>query len=209
MTTLRLRQAGPGDAERIAALHADSWRRHYRGAYSDAYLDGDVLTERRTTWASRLAEPGRSLTLVAERAAPGESELAETGGAPLSGFVHVVFDEDERWGSLIDNLHVTYARKRSGIGRALMVGAAEAVAERADSKALYLWVLEQNVSAQSFYSALGGTRAERVPSAAPGGDTSRLNGTPYKFRVIWRQVSSLLEAAERGQSRRRSPLPRG
>ena len=23
-------------------LHADSWRRHYRGAFSDAFLDGDV-----------------------------------------------------------------------------------------------------------------------------------------------------------------------
>ena len=206
MTTLRLRQAGPGDAERIAGLHADSWRRHYRGAYSDAYLDGDVLTERRTTWASRLAEPGHSLTVVAEQVRAGESGVTDTGGAPLAGFVHIVFDEDERWGSLIDNLHVTYARKRSGVGRALMIRAAEAAAERANSKALYLWVLEQNVSAQSFYSALGGTRAERVPSAAPGGDTSRLNGTPYKFRIAWQEVASRLEAAETGRSR--SPLPR-
>jgi hypothetical protein len=28
-------------------LHADSWRRHYRGAYADAFLDGDVLADRR------------------------------------------------------------------------------------------------------------------------------------------------------------------
>jgi len=30
---LQLRLASPSDAEAIAALHADSWRRHYRGAY--------------------------------------------------------------------------------------------------------------------------------------------------------------------------------
>jgi hypothetical protein len=27
---------------------------------------------------------------------------------PTAGFVHVVFDEDDRWGSLIDNLHVAH-----------------------------------------------------------------------------------------------------
>ena len=31
------------DIEAIAALHTDSWRRHYRGAYSDAFLDGDII----------------------------------------------------------------------------------------------------------------------------------------------------------------------
>jgi GNAT superfamily N-acetyltransferase len=39
---LRFRAAGPGDANAIAGLHADSWQRHYRGAFSDAFLDNDV-----------------------------------------------------------------------------------------------------------------------------------------------------------------------
>ena len=39
---LRFRAAGPGDANAIAGLHADSWQRHYRGAFSDAFLDHDV-----------------------------------------------------------------------------------------------------------------------------------------------------------------------
>jgi hypothetical protein len=33
---LQFREAGPGDAGAIAGLHADSWRRHYRGAFSDS-----------------------------------------------------------------------------------------------------------------------------------------------------------------------------
>jgi hypothetical protein len=36
---LRFRAAGPGDGPAVAGLHADSWRRHYRGAFSDAFLD--------------------------------------------------------------------------------------------------------------------------------------------------------------------------
>ncbi len=35
---LRFRLASPADAKAVADLHADSWRRHYRGAYSDAFL---------------------------------------------------------------------------------------------------------------------------------------------------------------------------
>jgi hypothetical protein len=38
--TVRIRVADSSDAPAIAALHAESWRRHYRGAYSDAFLDG-------------------------------------------------------------------------------------------------------------------------------------------------------------------------
>jgi hypothetical protein len=34
LAALRLRRADPSDAERIASLHTDSWRRHYRGTYS-------------------------------------------------------------------------------------------------------------------------------------------------------------------------------
>ena len=35
---LRFRAAAPGDAKAIAGLHADSWQRHYRGAFSDLHV---------------------------------------------------------------------------------------------------------------------------------------------------------------------------
>jgi hypothetical protein len=82
MTSLRFRAAGPDDAEKVGMLHADSWRRHYRGAYADSFLDGDVVADRWTVWSSRLADPADSMTVVAED---------DTG---LVGFVHVVFDAD-------------------------------------------------------------------------------------------------------------------
>lgn len=180
MEPLRLRTAGPDDAEAIALLHADSWRRHYRGAYSDTFLDGDVAADRRTVWSQRLAD----------RRARGATVLAEHGG-DLVGFVHVVFDADEKWGSLIDNLHVVNDRRRSGIGAALITRAAEAVTGDADGDAVHLWVLEQNTQAQGFYRAFGGVCVERVPVPPPGGVPERLNGNPNKLRFAWADATLL------------------
>jgi GNAT superfamily N-acetyltransferase len=173
--------ASHADADRIAALHADSWRRHYRGAYADAYLDGDLLTERRAVWSSRLAAPDGTRTLVAER-----------DGA-LAGFVHVVFDADPRWGSLVDNLHVAHSDQRAGIGGQLMGHAARAVLAEAGSPALYLWVLQQNARARAFYQASGGTPVETGVAAAPGGDPALLNGTPGKVRMCWPDATVLVD----------------
>jgi GNAT superfamily N-acetyltransferase len=179
MTAPRLRTAGPDDAEQVARLHADSWRRHYRGAYTDSYLDGDVVSDRYAVWSARLAAPDNAMTVVAED---------ETG---LVGFGHVAFDEDDQWGSLLDNLHVTRDRQRSGIGAALLTWIARAVTEQATNRSMYLWVLEQNTAAQSFYAAFGGTYVEKAPVSPPGGVPSRLNGAPNKLRVTWSDASSL------------------
>lgn len=122
------RAATAADADAVAGLHADSWRRFYRGAYTDAFLDGDVLADRRAAWSDRLARPGPEAVTI----------LAEAGGGP-AGFVHLVIDDDARWGSL-NNLHVTHGRHRQGIGPALLRRAAESAAERGSTPAMYLWV---------------------------------------------------------------------
>jgi ribosomal protein S18 acetylase RimI-like enzyme len=181
---LRLRAAGPADAEQVALLHADSWRRFYRGAYADSFLDGDVVADRRDVWSSRLAVPGSSATILAED---------DTG---LVGFVHIVLDEDPRWGSLVDNLHVTRNRQRSGIGRALLARAAHTVAQRASDPSMYLWVLEQNTAAQRFYRACGGTYVERRPVSPPGGVPSRLAGSPNMLRYAWPDATALARASD-------------
>ena len=178
--------AAPGDAPRIAALHADSWRRHYRGAYADAYLDGDLLLERRKVWSARLASPAGTATILAE------------GDGDLAGFVHVVFDADPRWGSLIDNLHVHHRRHRTGVGTQLMAYAARAVLANAASPAFFLWVLQQNTRAQSFYLACGGTRVEAGIAAAPCGDPTLLVGAPGKFRMSWPEATRFVDLTSNG-----------
>ena len=181
----RLRVAGPADAENIALLHADSWRRHYRGALSDAFLDGDLLTDRLSVWSTRLAAPRDAATILAE------------DDAGLAGFVHVEFDGDARWGSLVDNLHVAHDRKGTGLGKTLLTRGAEAAAEQAKSPGFYLWVLEQNVAAQGFYQAMGGAFVEKTTALPPGEASSRYNGNPGTIRVAWPDASALSVRPER------------
>jgi ribosomal protein S18 acetylase RimI-like enzyme len=175
-----LRLATAADAEAIATLHADSWRRFYRGAYADSFLDGDVEADRKAVWSQRLAVPqSNAVTIVAEN---------DVG---FAGFVHVILDHDERWGSLIDNLHVSHTGQRSGIGSALITSAGRSVVEHGSTAATYLWVLEQNASAQAFYTAHGGRPVERGPVAFPGGVPGRLNGRPMSLRFVWPDARDL------------------
>jgi ribosomal protein S18 acetylase RimI-like enzyme len=176
MSPVRYRQATSNDVAAIAALHADSWRRNYRGAYLDSYLDGDVVTERVATWTERLSTgAGHRVTLV-----------AELDGA-LAGFAHTMFDEDPRWGSLLDNLHVSHALKGQRIGSHLMAETASAVLRERPGTGLYLWVLEQNEAAQAFYEARRGQRADRrLAGPFPGG------GRAYTIRYAWPDPSILI-----------------
>ena len=180
-TGLRLRAAGPGDAHAIAGLHADSWQRHYRGAYSDDFLDNDVAGYLLPVWTERLAIPNPQARTI----------LAERNGAVV-GLAHTLLDEDAAWGAFIDNLHVAYGLKRQGIGTRLLALTARAVLDWSPSSGLYLWVLEQNSDARAFYAARGGACVERDEVPPPGGDATRLNGKPMGLRYAWRDPSILL-----------------
>src|SRR2546429_2531927 len=103
MSPVSFRAATTVDADRVAALHAESWRRHYRGAYADAFLDGDVLADRRASWSRRLASPGPGrVTILAQSGG---------GGSRLAGLVPGGLGDDARRGALVDNLHVAPARQ--------------------------------------------------------------------------------------------------
>ena len=165
----------------VAALHADSWRRHYRGAYSDAFLDGDVAVDRLAVWTDRLGRRDSGSCTI----------LAEDDGR-LIGFAHTVFDESPRWGALLDNIHVAHSHQRRGVGSGLLARTAEVIAGRREQTGLYLWVLEQNVGGQAFYEARGARRVERAQVATPGGVAGRLNGSPHKLRYAWDDPSPLI-----------------
>lgn len=177
---IRLRPATAADAPAIAALHADSWRRNYRGAYSDAFLDGDLDTDRLKVWGERLQD----------RTAATATFAAEAPGCTLAGFAHVAFGAHPLWGALLDNLHVARDLKRSGIGTRLM--SEVAVASLVHDDKLHLYVLEQNTSAQAFYQARGGRFVEASFVSAPGGVASRLNGTPKRHLYVWDDPALLL-----------------
>ena len=178
---LRFRAAGPGDAHAITALHAGSWQRHYRGAFSDAFLDHDIAGYLLPLWTERLARPDPRARTI----------LAEIDGA-VAGLAHTLLGEHPAWGAFLDNLHVADGLKRQGIGTRLLALTGQEVADRSPRSGLYLWVLEQNIDARAFYAARGGACVERAEVPPPGGDPARLNGKPTGLRYAWRDLAQLL-----------------
>lgn len=167
------RRAGPADSAAIALLHADSWRRHYRGAYPDEFLDQHAVADRLEVWRKRLAAPaaaGRQVTIVAE------------DEGRIFGFVHLMLDLDDEWGTLVDNLHVGWQRQREGIGSQLLRNAARVVLESATSNAVHLWVVDGNDGAIAFYQAHRGEVVDQRTVPAPGG------GEVTERRVVWPQA---------------------
>jgi GNAT superfamily N-acetyltransferase len=187
---LRFRAAGPGDAPAVAALHADSWQRHYRGAYADSFLDDEVPGFLLSLWTERLAEPDpRHRTILAELDGDGK----QAAGGALVGLAHTILDNNPTWGALLDNLHVRYGQKRQGVGTRLLSLTARAVLADRPGSGLYLWVLEQNANARAFYDARGGTCVESREVMPPGGNPARLNGRPRGLRYTWPDPARLLD----------------
>lgn len=169
------RSGRPDDAPAIAALHADSWRRHFRGCFTDAFLDGDPLGDRLPVWTRRLSVPGPRRTIVAEQ------------DGRLAGFVHFVADSDPRWGAEIDEIHIAYDRQRGGLGRDLLTRAATAIGA---GSPLYLWAFAANQDAQDFYRAMGAEIVETTHfDGAPAGV---LQGTPQVLRMAWPDTATLI-----------------
>jgi GNAT superfamily N-acetyltransferase len=187
---LRFRTAEQGDAQAIAALHTDSWQRHYRIAYSDAFLDDEAPGFLLDLWTRRLAAPDpRNRTILAELQRASGDQAG--GGRALVGLAHTVLDDHPTWGALLDNLHVGYDLKRQGVGTRLLSLTAQAVLAEKPESGLYLWVLERNASARAFYDARGGTCVESREVLPPGGDPARLNGKPKGLRYTWPDPAKL------------------
>ena len=158
MSDLDLRVAGPGDADRVAALHAASWRSAYRGLLADAYLDGDIAAERRAVWRDRLATAGA-----------GEETILASSGDVVLGFCCFRIDADPLWGTLVDNLHADPAHRGLGVGRRLLSEAAGRAGAMAPGRPVHLFCLAGNGAARGFYERLGGEVVERRDDAEPDG----------------------------------------
>lgn len=171
---VKLRVATIEDAEGVARLHADSWRRTYRGMMRDEFLDGDLVQERLSAWRERLQSPAPNQLIV----------VAEASGV-IQGFICVFGDDDARWGSLIDNLHVRQEVQTKGIGRQLMREAAAWVTLNYPRCGLYLWVMQANDNAQRFYERLGGSNE--------GGEVreNAERGAAHVFRYAWPDAGAL------------------
>jgi len=172
---MRIREANENDAEAIARLHAASWRIAYRGALSDAYLDGSMEAERIEVWRERFAMPAENQYVA----------VAESQGQ-IVGFVCAYGGHDAQWGTFLDNLHVAPELKRQGVGTQLMGRLASWSARAYPGQGVYLWVLQSNAAARRFYHHMGGKDVGSDVWTPPDG-----SALP-KTRIAWRETRALL-----------------
>jgi len=159
------RSAEAKDAEAIAQLHADSWKKHYRGICPDAYLDNEVDAERLKIWTQRLSNPSQAQITL----------MAYDENSVLCGFVCTYKGHHPEWGAYLDNLHVHSAYQGKGIGRGLMKEVATRVHRQGSDSSLYLHVLVQNQSAIGFYEKIGGQLIASKIEEMPWGTQGEIN----------------------------------
>lgn len=155
---MRIREAQARDAHGIGQLHALSWQTAYRGMLADAYLDGRIAADRQALWAERFAKPAANQHVL----------VAETDDA-LVGFACAFGAHEPQWGTLLENLHVAPALKRSGIGSHLVREVLLWSQRRYPKVDTHLWVLKPNLAAQAFYQRMGASEAGQGMWSAPDG----------------------------------------
>ena len=175
---MKIRLAMSADAQAIAALHTSSWRRTYKNALSDEYLQRTAPIEREAVWAQRFASRKENQQVLV-----AEGENGVVGFACAYGAEHV------EWGSYLDNLHVDESFQRQGIGRSLLVGIARWCDQQTPGRGLYLSVNQDNRRAQRFYRGLGAHNAKSGVWNAPDGSAV----PTYWF--VWESIEALVAAA--------------
>jgi len=165
-----IRRAEQQDRPRLAAVQAASWKDAYRDVLPADYLAGELDADLDRHWQSiDLTED--DVVLVAEA---GE----------VTGFIAVWVRPDP----YVDNLHVRPGLRSKGVGRRLMVAAAERLMAAGHTTA-YLWVVAGNDRAIDFYERLGGVRTEQAMQ--PLFDNLVLN-----YRIEWNDLSGIARRAE-------------
>lgn len=148
---LKIRTATKSDIEGIASLHSKSWQQNYRNTFSDQFLDYEVQHERLVVWKKRFENVSKDQYV----------QVAEVNGE-LVGFICAYIDRDSKYGTLIDNLHVSSDFIGQGIGEQLMVNMANFLDQNESNASMYLWVLTSNLKAIKFYERMGGKPVETV-----------------------------------------------
>lgn len=143
-----IRGAVPDDAHGIAEVHVRSWQSAYHGLMPQQVLDALDVDDRAERWRGILTTPHpRTLgTFVAEHAGAIVGWVSfgagRDEGADADGEVYGIYSDPGSWST--------------GIGYALLVAAEETLIE-AGYRTAFLWVLDGNERADSFYARQGWT----------------------------------------------------
>ena len=175
---ITVRRAGPDDAQAIAGVRIEGWRRSYKGLVPQSYLDSMNVTASLPLWQRVLEAPGDIASVyVAER---DDGVVGFAAGNRLDEPKHG-FDAE------LTAIYLAPDVQRRGLGRRLVGTIA---AERASHGAtgLIVWVLAGNKAARAFYEALGATLVVEQPF--------EWDGMPLvEAGYGWRDLGALVTAA--------------
>lgn len=176
---MELKVAEYSDYERIASLHAQSWKQFYQGILGKEYLDHEVLEERLAVWQTRLINPPFNQHVI----------LIEEGGL-LCGFICAFGNHDFEKGTIIDALHIDHAYRGKGLGAKLIEEMAKWINQFFPDNGVYLEVMKDNLQAIEFYDHIGGESAkERIWNAPCGSKVTELV-------YCWKSPSIMLDNIE-------------
>ena len=175
---ITIRRAAADDAEAIARVRIEGWRRSYKGLVPQGYLDAMSVEASLPMWQRVLETSGDVVSVyVAER--DGEVVGFAAGNRlpePKQGF-----------DSELTAIYLAQDVQRRGLGRRLVGTIA---AERAANGAtgMIVWVLAGNKPARAFYEALGAALVVEQPFEW---DDMPLVEAGYG----WRDLNALVAAA--------------
>jgi ribosomal protein S18 acetylase RimI-like enzyme len=177
LADITIRSATEADAADIAAIHTASWRDAYAGILADDFLNGDIEGNRLALWSRRFKDQSAAQLV----------DVALDQAGTMMGFACSYAGFDERWGSLVDNLHMLPRFRGQGIGEALLRRAVAQLTAGGADEGLHLWVFEANVAGLRFYERLGGRIVEKRTSEIPaaGGKAVLRVHWPALSRFVW------------------------
>jgi ribosomal protein S18 acetylase RimI-like enzyme len=141
---VKVRRAVLEDAESIALVQVESWRKTYAGILPESYLESLNIEKHAMFWRQGLRE-GHMFIFVAEDSWGIFGFIS--GGAirePISGYDAELYA-----------IYLMPARQRRGVGQEMALALREALLMQSYSS-MIVWVLELNAPAVSFYKRIGG-----------------------------------------------------
>lgn len=142
---MKLRQANPCDANRLAEIHVQSWIDTYTGLMPSELLDGLSVERRRQGWVSSL-ESRVYLTDVVER-------QGNVVGFNCYGPTRDTDYQSNETGEILA-IYLEKSSQGLGLGKVLFESS-RGYFQSCKFTCFTLWVLESNTAARSFYEAMG------------------------------------------------------